>query len=179
MYSGIDLSLVFAVVVLGSVFRRSKKEEKSAPPATDLPPEPAETPEASEIRALRAANRVELVDRADEGKGIVNAPNGVYGFTFSPHQESPIFRKRMHESFEVHKLKDGSVYLVGFVTNGEAEDLSAQDKYVDITLYPDQWEDSTNLVCIERERVLRGKGPARSEGNPLYLELGPVSSAIQ
>lgn len=171
-----DSGLLLCFAVAGLLKGRSKKTEPTTVPP---PAEPDVAAASPEIEAFRAINQVRLLDPDDEGAGVAHLPSGVYGFTFAPNQESPLFRRRIHQAFEVHKLHDGTIVLVGFVTEKERDEMSVPERYLDVTLYPEPWENSTKAVCIPRERMLRAKGPSRSDGNPLYLELGPANTTIQ
>lgn len=122
-----------------------------------------------EIERLRTLNGVRLIDKQQNGTGIARQPNGVYGFTYAPQQESPLFHKKSFHSFEMHKLPDGSVHLLGFVTEEAAAKLSASGEYFDLDLYPDPWESSVKAVSIPSSRILENKGPSREPGNALRL----------
>lgn len=172
LQSGLLLGLALAGLLKG----RSKQEEVPTPPPSS---EQEERPVCPEIEAFRSANQVTLLEPEGEGTGVVHQPNGVYGFSYAPSQEAPLFRGSLHHAFEVHKLPDGTIQLIGFVTERESEELLVEDKYLDVTLYPEPWETSTKAVCIPRARILRAKGPARSDGNPLFLELGPANTMVQ
>lgn len=176
----LESGLLLFLVVAGSLKARSRKEEVPSPTPTTRPPtEPSVRSVGPEIEAFRATNRVSLLEPEHEGTGILYLPNGVYGFSYAPTQEAPMFSRQLHQSFEVHKAPEGTIYLIGFVAEGESAELSVPDRYLDVTLYPEPWEGSTDAVCIPRERILRAKGPARSDGNPLFLELGPANTTVQ
>ncbi|HYP27352.1 MAG TPA: hypothetical protein VE262_11590 [Blastocatellia bacterium] len=131
---------------------------------------PAGSPKPSAgVEHLRAANKVRLIDDSERGFGIARLPNGVYGFTYAPQQESPLFAQKSFHSFEMHKLADGSVHLVGFVTEEEASKLASSEEYFDVDLYPDAWESSAKAVSVPSSRVLEMKGPSRLPGNALTL----------
>jgi hypothetical protein len=134
---------------------------------------------ADDREALRAIHQVELVSEADEGSGVAHLPNGVYGYSCAPQLESPLFRKKIFLSFEVHKLLDGQVHIIGFVTEAEAAQLSNAYGQLDVNLYPEPWEESVKLVSIPLSRVLRHKGPSRQQGNALSLHLGPATETVQ
>ncbi len=73
--------------------------------------------------------------------------------------------------FEVHKLTDGLVYLIGFVENNVAEELKNKDttKNNRLTLYSDQWEKATEIVTIPLTRILSEKGPRGIKVGDVYL----------
>ena len=126
----------------------------------------------NELEQLRAAHRVRLVNESEEGFAADRQPNGVYGFTFAPAESAiPLFLKKAWHSFEVHKLEDGEILLVGFVTAREA-DLVRKGLQGEITLFPDPWEDSVELVSVPLAHALPSKkGPSREGGNGVKIAL--------
>ena len=75
------------------------------------------TPDTPEQEGLRAAHQVRIVSAQEEGTGIKQLPNGVYGFTYSPGLDSaPLFATRVFRSYEAHKLPSGEVTLIGFAS---------------------------------------------------------------
>ena len=126
----------------------------------------------NDLEQLRAAHRVRLVQDAEEGFAADRQPNGVYGFTYAPAEAAvPLFLKKTWHSFEVHKLEDGELHLVGFVTGKEAE-LIRNGLQGEVTLFPDPWEESKELVSVPMARALPSKkGPSREGGNGLKIAL--------
>ena len=126
---------------------------------------------SSENEQLRSTRGLRALEIAEEGSTAESLPNGVYGFTYSPAEAVPLFTKKTWHSFEVHKLADGTRHLVGFVTAKEAE-IVRDGKPAEITLFPDPWEDATELVSIPFTRAIPSKkGPSREGGNGLKLAL--------
>ena len=123
----------------------------------------------AQLELLRAADQVKPIDEDWDGTGIAHVPNGVYGFSNAPHAEAPLFRKGIFRSFEVHKSSEGSVLLVGFVTEAENRLLEDRQAAVQLSLYPSPWEASRKAVSIPLHRVSRAKGPSREKGNFLQL----------
>ena len=126
----------------------------------------------NDLEQLRAAHRVRLVDDAEEGFAADRLPNGVYGFTYAPAEASiPLFVKKNWHSFEIHKLEDGEILLVGFVTAKEAE-MIRSGQQGEVILFPDPWEESKELVSVPMSRALPAKkGPSREGGNGLKIAL--------
>jgi hypothetical protein len=126
------------------------------------------TPDNVQLRAMRGLRALES---AEEGFAAERQANGVYGFTYSPAEAVPLFTKKTWHSFEVHKLADGTLHLVGFVTAKEAE-IMRKAAPGEITLFPDPWEDAKELVSVPLTRALPSKkGPSREGGNGLKLAL--------
>ena len=120
---------------------------------------------------LRAPRGLRALAITEEGFAADRLPDGVYGFTYSPAEAVPLFTKKTWHSFEVQKLADGTLHLVGFVTVREAE-MVRNSAPGEITLFPDRWENSTELVSVPLARAIPSKkGPSREGGNGLKLAL--------
>lgn len=120
---------------------------------------------------MRTERGLRELEAAEEGTTAERLPNSVFGFTYSPAEAVPLFMKKTWHSFEVHKLADGSRYLIGFVTGKEAESIRSGAQG-EITLFPDPWEDSTELVSVPLTRAIPSKkGPSREGGNGLKVAL--------
>ena len=125
----------------------------------------------ADLQELRARQRVRALETAEEGTAAEQVSSGVYGYTYSPSEAVPLFAKKTWHSFEVHKLADGSIYLVGFVTPKEAESVRSGAQ-AEITLFPDPWENSTELVSVPFTRAIPAKkGPSREGGNGLKVAI--------
>jgi hypothetical protein len=171
--------LLPAIGVMGFIFSRSKAAQatRSAKESTEITkpdPAPAVHPD---IERLRAAHRVALIAEKDEGINVDHLPEGVFGFSCAPHQESPLFRTPLFQSFEVHKLAGGDVVFVGFASTLDAAALASPGTRSEMSLYPEPWRDAVKVVAVSRGRVARAKGPARESGNALKLELALAQSA--
>ena len=125
----------------------------------------------TELEQLRTQRELRALEAAEEGTTAERLPNAVYGFTYSPSEAVPLFAKKTWHSFEVHKLADGSQYLMGFVTSKEAESVRRGGQ-AEITLFPDPWEESTELVSVPLARAMPSKkGPSREGGNGLKVAI--------
>jgi len=125
----------------------------------------------TDLEQLRAQRGLRHLETAEEGTTAALIANGVYGFTYSPAEAVPLFTKKTWHSFEVHKLADGSQLLVGFVTGKEAESVRSGTQ-TEITLFPDPWDSSTELVSIPLARAVPSKkGPSREGGNGLKVAI--------
>lgn len=104
---------------------------------------------------------------------MARLPNGVYGFTYAPSQdEMPVFANKSYHCFEIHKLEDGGLHLVGYVKPEEAAALEVGKANIEVLLYPDAWRESNQLVSVDLGRVIRSRRPlTREEGNPYHLLL--------
>ncbi len=122
--------------------------------------------------ALRARHQLRLLEVEHEGVPVSLLPNGVYGFAHAPGiREFPLFQKKLSQAFETHKLADGSVHLVGFVSARAAEQLASGRESSELDLYPDAWEDATQVACVALARVSQARPPSRDNGNYVRLRL--------
>jgi hypothetical protein len=132
------------------------------------PPETSQSPEPNpELDRLRAEHQVTLIDESDEGTSFERLPVGVYGFSYAPQQESPLFGK----------LPDGRMHMIGYVKEADFQTIEAGRAGM-IHLYPDPYEQATRLVSVAMSRVVRAKGPTRDHGNAMPLDLGESGATV-
>lgn len=103
---------------------------------------------------LRSKYELRLLDPAESQLRISEIPRGVYGFTSpygvkygNPH----LWRfANTRRSFEIHKLSDGTVYVVGFIGSDTAKQLKLDKRPKDFqfTLYADQWAKSQEIISL-------------------------------
>src|ERR1051326_2898419 len=87
--------------------------------------------------ALRGSDHVRIVSAEEEGFGLNTLPNGVYGFTYSPGiANAPLFAVPRYRSFEVHKLPNGEVFLIGFATADDAGRIESVRDEITIRVQP-------------------------------------------
>jgi hypothetical protein len=121
---------------------------------------------------LRVEHRVRTLQSEEEGAAFDHLPNGVYGFTYAPATETPLFAKPAYHSFEVHKLADGSGRLLVYCTPDDASRI-AGGEVGEMMAYPDAWENATVLVAVPLERVMNSLyKPVRRDGNAVPLRVG-------
>ena len=173
-------ALLPAIGVLASTLKGARSAANQEANVSDSAAEGSEGQPAldNEVEVLRSLHQVRLVDEAQEGTPVTRLPSGLYGFTYSPLQSSPLFRDKKAQSFEVHKLPDECVHLVGFVTE-EAARASGADEQLDLHLYPDPFETAFTAISIPASRILRSRGPSRSDGNPIILDLVADTETVQ
>ena len=161
-----------AIGAAGLLFAHASSSEKS--PDQNAADSPASDIDAR-IARLRAVHRVTLISQSQEGNSVEQLAGGVYGFTYAPQEAAPLFGKKMYHNFEIHKLQDGSVHLVGFVTEAEAGQLETGSA-VAVNLYPDPYQQAVNAVSVPVARVTKTHGPARDLGNALRLQLAATDA---
>jgi len=131
--------------------------------------------ETKGIEELRSQHRVRLVTSEEEGTGIDRLPGGVYGFTYSPAADNfPLFKKKEINSYESHKLRDGSALLIGYVTSEEADKLNTTKEAVVLHLFPGPKDKATTLVIVPMARVLSHTEHSQRLGTGLEVRVGPA-----
>jgi len=123
--------------------------------------------------SLRARHQLRSLEEAEEGSNIERLPAGVYGFSYAPGQEEvPIFAKPSYHNFEIHKLIDGSVHILGFVTPEVEQALQAGQPGTALELFPAPWETAQVLVTFPVTRIVANRKLLRREdGNPFHFSL--------
>jgi hypothetical protein len=156
--------------VMAAVLSKTRMSENGAN-VRGASPEAAVPTLDTDVEKLRGLHHVTLVTADLEGNSIDQLLPGSYGFTCAPTQASPVYQTRISHSFEVHKLPDGNVHIVGFVTEDQAVQLYSGQAILDLNLYPEPWELSYRCVSLSRSRITGSKGPSRSNGNALTIDL--------
>lgn len=128
----------------------------------------------SEREQLRATNRVVPVSKEDEGRSWSKISNGVYGFTYTPANENGgIFIQEPKQSFEMHKLADGTLQIVAYATAEISEKLKGRGAQ-DVEVYPIPRGDATLLVVVPHARIATFKALDRDDVNKLKMSLRPL-----
>ncbi len=109
---------------------------------------------APDQERLRAEYQLRPVSEAEEGLGVNAVPDGVYGFTYSPaFENSPLYATRRFRCYETHRRHDGTVYLLGFVSDADAAKLTSQTDVVEICLQPEPEEGHERFVILSHDRI--------------------------
>ncbi|MBI3684738.1 MAG: hypothetical protein HY235_30580 [Acidobacteria bacterium] len=125
---------------------------------------------------LRAERKLRLVNPREEGSGVDFVPGGVYGFTYSPHTEgAPLFAAQGFQIFEIHKLADETVHLIGHMTEEDRAALESAASPVELKLYPEPFGMAQRLVSVPRPRVAQMRPVSREQGNWLPITVLPRS----
>jgi hypothetical protein len=118
-------------------------------------PEPLAEDVQRAFEAIRAARKLRALTEDESGDGVDNLPNGVYGFTYSPALENfPLFKDRDLRSYEGHKLVDGGVVLLGFLTAADKKLFEETKETATIHLFAEPKDDADELVSVPMSRVL-------------------------
>ena len=129
-----------------------------------------------QLSSLRQRKGLAVIAGEKEGSPLATLPDNLYGFTFSPVNEStPLFAKRQFQSFEVHKLTMGVVHLLGFLTEKEAAVFFDGKEPMECHLFPEPFGESSRLVEVPLERIAKAKALSRSGGNFMPVTLDPAA----
>jgi hypothetical protein len=135
-------------------------------------PEPLSQELTRELERIRSAHRLRALTDSESGTGVNRLPNGVFGFTYSPVEENfPLFNDRDLRSFEGHKLEDGSVFLLGFLTPEEKTSLEKAGEGATIHLFPEPKGKADQLARVALARVVRHVENSARKGTGLELVL--------
>jgi hypothetical protein len=135
-------------------------------------PEPLPQELTRELERVRSAHRLRALTDSESGSGVNRLPNGVFGFTYSPAEDNfPLFNDRDLRSFEGHKLEDGSVFLLGFLTPEEKTALEKAGESPSIHLFPEPKGKADQLVRVPLARVVRHVENSARKGTGLELLL--------
>ncbi len=118
-------------------------------------PKPLSEDVQKAFEAIRKQHDLRALDEEESGGGSDNLPNGVYGFTYSPAQENyPLFNRRDLRSYEGHKLADGSLFLLGFLTAAEKQTFDSASGEATIHLFAEPEGEAKEMVRVPMTRVL-------------------------
>lgn len=135
-------------------------------------PEPLLQELTRELERMRSAHRLRALTDSESGTGVKRLPNGVFGFTYSPVEENfPLFNDRDLRSFEGHKLEDGSIFLLGFLTPEEKDAIEKTGAEPTIHLFPEPRGNADQLVRVPLARVVRHVENSARKGTGLELLL--------
>lgn len=139
-------------------------------------PEPLTQEVHRAFEKLRSEHGVRALTADESGSGVNRLPGGVFGFTYSPAEDDfPLFQERELRSFEGHKLADGSVLLLGFLTPEERDTFETAKGQATVHLFPEPKERADQLVCVPMKRVLSHVENSARRGTGLELEIGAKS----
>jgi hypothetical protein len=126
--------------------------------------------------ALRVAHQVRSVSPAEEGNGVNALPGGVYGFTYSPGlPNAPLFAIRRYRTYEIHKLPDGDVFIVGFARPDVARELSTASQEMALRIHPQAEQGFETLVTIPYSRIRRHRQYAAPNEDGFAVTVMPFS----
>ena len=122
--------------------------------------------------AVRKQHQLTLVSAAEDGLAIAKASNGLFGFTTSPCEKIfPLMAKGATTSYEIHKRRDGAVFLLGYTTKETSAQLAAQKGVVNADLYPSFRDGIAELVLVPREHCRELRHYSQRIAGALQLEV--------
>ncbi len=127
---------------------------------------------------LRTTHGVRVVSQAEEGESVTALPGGVYGFTYSPGTTAaPLFAVRRYRSYEAHKLANGELMLIGFVSPDVARQIESATEDVTFQLQPDPEPGQDVLAAIPYSRIRRHKQVSAPNQHGFTATVMPVVPA--
>lgn len=130
---------------------------------------------APDQERLRTERKLRIVSDAEEGLGVDALPNGVYGFTYSPALvNSPLYAQRRFRCYETQRLLDGSVHLLGFISEADAAKLRNQTDVVEICLQPEPEDGAEYFVDLEASRIKSHRIVAIRTEHGVTMKVGPA-----
>ncbi|MBL8152024.1 MAG: hypothetical protein JNN15_19055 [Blastocatellia bacterium] len=136
---------------------------------------PEQTAAMREAESLRAKHALRLVTKQEGGEVIGKQPNGVYGFTYSPQTDTPIFPERRFRMFEVQKKQDGTIYYIGFVTETQFNQVQNDPSAFQIALCPEPWKDALKPIAIAKSRIHKFNGFVKDSG-AVVVQFAPLKT---
>lgn len=121
---------------------------------------------------FRKQHKVSIVGSAQEGGSIHDQADGTYGFTYSPTAAAPIFASRKVQNFEIHRSASGSTFILGYIMAAELAEVKKRTA-IDLKLYPDAFQESTELVCLALDDVHPKAQNSGQPGSPAPLRFEP------
>jgi hypothetical protein len=89
--------------------------------------------------------------------------------------ESPLFAAPTYRSFEVHRTAGADCLLICFATPEDAAAIRAVEKAVEVRLYPDAYNDATELLAVSYSRLTAKKlVTSREPGNWVAATVSPI-----
>jgi len=176
------LALIAAVLVVPEVrrFLRLEREPSSIPAPTTTTPATADKVfgvSAESVEELRKHNNVTRIKDVESGKMLSEIPAGSFGFADDIEIRRSLRDSRIEElalkphapdeRFELHKLLDGQIELVGYVGPETLEHVrSGLSQGEAITFFSDTWTDAANIVAVPLARLSCSRGRTLSLNDP-------------
>ena len=128
------------------------------------------------LEDLRLHHQVRPLRVVEETCGLKKLPTGLYGFTLLPaRMDAPVLKTNSHDLFEVHKMADGSILMVGFASPETAIAMETVGEKVEVKLFASPTPEASVLVCIPLSHVMRGMQRRSRQDNVLALVIEPPS----
>jgi hypothetical protein len=131
---------------------------------------------------LRKEHNVRALEPGESSMRLSNAPRGIYGFVDPIFISTGAIRLGRNPSklndFEVHKLMDGSAYVIGFVGTDTAIQIriDRRNQKLKLVLYTDPWPNASEIVALPLSKIRVKQVPRRIE---LDDERGPKALDLE
>jgi hypothetical protein len=130
------------------------------------------------IEHLRTEHGVRPLTDLEEDLPVSKLPDGVYGFCWPDYlpeadQSRLTNQPTTNFDFEVHKLRNGSAFVVGFVGQQTALQLETGTISGKIVLFRAPWDEASSLVSIPLDRITSSECRKFRDGEMLEIEIMP------
>ncbi|MCH7820255.1 MAG: hypothetical protein IIB40_12010 [Candidatus Marinimicrobia bacterium] len=137
---------------------------------------------------LRKNHKVRPLTDLEEHLNFDRLPDGVYAF-ISPISYSDDYAeslksreayKNIHyptgaaRQLEIHKLKDSSFFMIGYISNETAFKMQTSTDEIKILFFTDLWAEALRLVAIPFDRIIVGEVREFREIYVIDLKLEPM-----
>jgi len=176
------LALIAAVLVVPEVrrFLRLERQPSAIPTPTTTTPATADKVfgvSAESVEELRKHNNVTRMKDAESGRMLSEIPAGSFGFADDIEIRRSLRDSRIEklalaprapdDRFELHKLLEGQIQLVGYVGPETLEHVrSGLSQEEAITFFSDTWTDAANIVAVPLARLSCSRGRTLSLDDP-------------
>jgi hypothetical protein len=127
---------------------------------------------------LRRAHGVRAVTEKEEGTGVDQLPDGVYGFTYSPGlRNAPLFAVKRYRSYEIHKRAGGEPFVIAFADSDTARRIASASDAANVCVQPDFTDAASVLVEIPYSRIRHHRQYAAPNQEGFMVTLPPVQSS--
>lgn len=138
-------------------------------------PEPLSRVVQQQFERIRSDYKLRALTDEESGGGVNRLPRGVFGFTYSPAEDDfPLFNEHDVRSYEAHKLEDGSLILLGFLTAEEKTAFEQASQETTIHLFAELSGKADQLVRVPLSRVLSHVENSARNGTGLEIHAGPA-----
>jgi hypothetical protein len=86
-----------------------------------------------------------------------------------------LFATRRYRTYETHKLPNGEILLIGFVTAEEARHLSIATTDVQVRVQPEPEPGVESLVCISYSRIRQHRQFSVRNEHGLTITVAPTA----
>ncbi len=118
--------------------------------------------------ALRVAHGVHPIGPEHEGLGLDRQPNGVFGFVSAPAiAKAPLYGRPIYQWYQAHKLADGTIVMLGYVTPDVARALRASTEVTHAHVCFAPQGEATVLVSLPYNRIRSHKEHSQRSGGGL------------